>query len=102
MLSFKGFFQSLSESRKIQLGKYVISFIIFVVYLTFFDQYSLIKQYKLQQSLHALEEEKIDFQNQLAEAIENRKLLEEDAEKFAREKYFMHRADEDIYIIEKE
>lgn len=87
---------------RIIINKYFITFIIFLVWMIFFDNYSFVRQSRLLSSLHELRKEK----NFYIEEIEsNRKASEElmtdmeTLEKFAREKYLMKRENEDIYLI---
>ncbi len=87
---------------KFCLNKYMLTFLIFLAYLTFFDKYNLINQLKLSRSLAVLELEKEDYQEQLEKALLDQELLEKDIERFAREQYYIHKENEDIYIIERE
>lgn len=87
--------------HKLWFNKYFISFIIFAVYLCFFDQYNTFAQIKLSNTISDLTVEKEKYEQQLVDAIEEKKMLESDAERFAREHYFMHKENEDVYIIEE-
>jgi len=87
------------------ISKYLIAFVLFVVWIMFFDENN-IRQHR--QNLHelALLEEQVDFYKHKIEA-DKRKLYElqtNDAnlEKFAREQFLMKKADEDIYVIVEE
>ncbi len=74
--------------------------------MLFFDANDFVKQYKMSRKLSELEAEKdhylekiTEVQKDRAELLSNSSLLE----KFAREKYYMKRPGEDIFIIvEKE
>lgn len=81
-------------------SKYVLTFVVFVVYISFFDHYSLYKQWQLRQTLRGLEAEKIHYTQTIEDARELRRVIEADEEKFARERYFMKHADEDVYVVE--
>ncbi|MDP2336527.1 MAG: septum formation initiator family protein [Bacteroidota bacterium] len=86
-------------------NKYLIVFVAFVVWIMFFDENNLMQRQKNNQELAQLEEQ-VDFYKHKIEA-DKRKLYElqtNDAnlEKFAREQFFMKKADEDIYIIVEE
>jgi len=97
-------FQSVWKAQLINfcLNKYMLTFLIFLVYLTFFDKYNLINQLKLSRSLAVLELEKVEYQEELQKALLDQELLEKDIERFAREQYYIHKENEDIYIIERE
>lgn len=45
--------------------------------------------------------EKEQYQDQLVDALEEKKMLEKDADRYARERYYMHKENEDVYIIEE-
>lgn len=49
-----------------------------------------------------MEAEKINFEDMYMQALEDKKLLEADQEKYAREKYFMHKDNEEVFIIKKD
>ena len=81
-------------------SKYVLTFAVFAVYISFFDHYSLYKQWQLRQTLRGLEAEKVQYTQTIEESEALRRDIQADEEKFARERYFMKHADEDVYVIE--
>jgi cell division protein FtsB len=83
------------------INKFTIVGAVFLIWITFFDSHNLIDTYKVSKNLDRMEEEKEDQIQKIAEAKQNWIDLDENKEKFAREKYFMHKADEEIFIIEK-
>ena len=82
------------------LNKYTIAIIAFVVWLTFFDKYNVFTQVKLSQTLNELAEKKSFYEMELEKAIEEREIINSDIEKYAREKYLMHKDNEQVIIIE--
>ncbi len=74
----------------------------FIIWIIFFDSYSLIEHHAIDKEINKLEERENYFQGEIdkdKEAIKN--LKNGDAtEKYAREKYYMKRDNEDIFIIE--
>ena len=87
------------------ISKYLIALVAFVVWIVFFDDNNLRQHQKNLQELAQLEEQ-VAFFKQKIEA-DKRKLYElqtndENLEKFAREQFFMKKADEDIYVIVEE
>ena len=84
------------------INKYSITFCCFLVWITFLDKHNLITQHKLKSIIERMETEKSDYEIKYLEAIEERKLLEADQEKYAREKYFMHKDNEEVFIIKKD
>ncbi len=77
-----------------------LTILIFIVYLCFFDKFNLATQFRIYGSLADLKAQRENYVQLIAEAKQDKKDLEQNYEKFAREKYFMARQDEDIYIIE--
>ncbi len=81
------------------LNKYTLVIIAFVIWVSFFDRYSLITQFKLSRNVDKLEERKADYEKQLEEAIVERQTINRDIEKYGREKYYFHKPDEQIILI---
>jgi cell division protein FtsB len=75
----------------------------FVVWMLFFDEKDVFTQQKRAAELQKLEEKMGYYEEQIAETRKSIDLLDKDPmmlEKFAREKYFMKRPNEEVFIIE--
>ncbi|MAT90469.1 MAG: septum formation initiator [Flavobacteriaceae bacterium] len=101
-MSFKKFKQK--KWFKIVSNTYVLILIVFVIWMLFFDTNSYIIQKELDDDIEALEESKEFYQSEIDE---DKKFLEkmkdsDELEKFAREKYYLKKENEDIFIIEHE
>ncbi|WP_255350057.1 septum formation initiator family protein [Mangrovimonas sp. TPBH4] len=74
----------------------------FAVWMLFFDANSWFIHHELNTDIKELEDEKEYYQKEIAKDKKAIKALstEEGLEKLAREKYYMKKADEEIYIIE--
>lgn len=87
-------------------NRYAISILAFVFWLAFFDQHNLINQIELRSELYQLETDKEYYFNEIIEIREDLdELLSDNSklEKFAREKYFMKKSNEEIFVFtEKE
>ena len=83
------------------LNKYSVVVFLFVIWLSFFDKFSLITQYKLGRTLTELQDKKADYERQLEIAIEDKEILKQNMEKFAREKYLMHKDNEEVIVLKK-
>jgi cell division protein FtsB len=72
--------------------------------MLFIDNTSYLEQRVLNKQLDELEDNKKYYQDEIKKDEENIKLLKnpDQIEKYAREKYYMKRDSEDIYIIEFE
>ena len=85
-------------------NKYLIVVILFIVWITFFDNFNIIKQSKIKKNIKQLEENKKFYIQEITkDSTEYYDLLNdaEKREKFAREKFLMKKEDEDVYIIRR-
>jgi len=82
-------------------NKYMLSMILFVAWISFFDKNNLVIQYKLNQKLERLDSEKESYEQKLDVALREKKDLKNNKERYAREKYFAKKDNEEVYIIEK-
>lgn len=83
-------------------NKYVLTIIIFVVWVLLLDSNNLISRYKDLVELHKLKIDKEYYSKRIEEDKQKLHELKTDnhnLEKFAREQYHMKRPDEDLYII---
>lgn len=83
---------------------YVVSLIIFVIWMTFFDSNDWINRFRMSNKLRTLKNEKEYYREKIKEVEKDKKELmgnDELLEKFAREKYLMKKPGEDIFIIEE-
>ena len=74
----------------------------FLVWMLFFDTEDLITQYRLRKRFKDLITEKAYYLEQIAKLEKDREDLasnEDLLEKFAREKYFMKKKTEDLYVV---
>ena len=83
-------------------NKFIFTSLLFLVWMTFFDENSFISTIKNQMKLSELEAEKEHYTEEIAESTADLKLLQNDKElleKFARERYLMKKEDEDIFVF---
>lgn len=86
-------------------NKYVLSLLVFFLWLLFFDSNSLLDRFAHKQRIGQLQDDKVYYSNKIEETRERIKELktdEENLEKFAREQYLMKEDDEDLFIIVRE
>ena len=81
---------------------YVAITIIFLIWIIFFDVNSFLSHYQLNSEINELKEQKKNLE---IEIEKDKKLIEylkdmDNYEAFAREKYYMKKKNEEIYIIE--
>jgi cell division protein FtsB len=85
-------------------NKYLITSFLFIVWISFFDKFNIFQVYKKKQELNQLIERKIYYKNEIEKSKKALSNLRENSlniEKIAREKYFMKKDNEDLYILEK-
>jgi len=83
-------------------NKYFYTGLAFMVWIGFFDQESMVDQYRLSTTLHNLEDQKEFYTSEIEKNEKTIYLLENDSsmlERFARENYYMKRDNEDVYVI---
>jgi hypothetical protein len=87
-------------------NKYLILFLLFILWVVFIDDYNLINQSKIKNTVDDLKIQKEFYISEIkSESTELYKLQNDPAEqeRFAREKFLMKKENEDIFIIrEKE
>ncbi len=84
---------------------YFLSTAVFLIWMLFIDSNDFISQYKLSNKLSGMEEQKSYYLEKIEEVQKDREELMSDdklLEKFAREKYFMKKETEDVFIIVEE
>ena len=84
---------------------YFLTALLFVVWMLFFDQNDVWSQYKLGAAVRELQAQEVYYQQKIKEVEKDRDELTtnpELLEKFAREKYFMKRPTEDVYLVVEE
>ncbi len=85
-------------------NRYVWVLLFFGVWMLFLDTYSYFDHRVLDHEINELENNKKYYQEEIKKDQNNIKLLKnpDQIEKYAREKYYMKKDSEDIYIIEYE
>ncbi|MDC8003502.1 septum formation initiator family protein [Aureisphaera galaxeae] len=99
-------FSKISKNKwfKVLSGTYIIVAILFLVWNFYFDANSYFLHKELREEINSLEETKEFYEEEIKKDrafIEKMKDSNE-VEKYAREKYYLKRENEDIYIIEHE
>jgi len=103
----KNWFQNLISDfpfLKFLGSKYTLVSLFFIVWMLFLDNYSYMDSRVLDREINELEDNKKYYQEEIAKDEQSIKNLNNpgQTEKYAREKYYMKKDSEDIYIIEIE
>lgn len=90
--------------KSLLLNKYTIVFMVFAVFVTFFDEHNLIQRWKTNQKIYRMEKELKFYKEEIQSTKQKKNELEssdENLEKFAREHYLLKKENEDIFIIKE-
>ena len=83
-------------------NKYLLTIIIFLIWILLFDSNNLIARYKELRELHKLKIDREYYSKRIEadkQKLHELKTDNNNLEKFAREQYMMKKPDEDLYII---
>lgn len=83
-------------------NKYFVAALAFFIWLAFLDKNNLLSQWQLQSEVNKLESQKTFFTTEIIQTREEQQELlssPEKLEKFAREKYYMKKDNEDLFIV---
>lgn len=84
-------------------GKYVLTILVFLVVFIFIGDQSLIRFIRRGREIRHLEEQRDMYRKSTEEAQRQLQMLQQpdSLERYAREQYFMHEKDEDIYLVDE-
>lgn len=86
-------------------NKYIIASLAFATWMLFFDRNDISSQYHYRSQLKELQQEKEFYTNETEKVQKDLEGLTSDPkklQKFAREKYYMKKDNEDVYVIIQE
>lgn len=84
-------------------NKYLLSAVVFVTWMLFFDRNDITLQYKRLHELEQLQLSEKNINKQISETRAELKMLKTNPatlEKYAREKYMMKKDNEDLFIVD--
>lgn len=83
-------------------NKWIVISILFLTWIIFFDENSIISHQKNKRRLFELKQQEEYYRERIAidnQKLEDLKAGEEKLEKFAREQYYMSKPDEDVFLV---
>ena len=83
-------------------NKYIITFIVFLVWIFFIDTFDIITQIKMNKEFKQLKEQQEFYKSEVKKdstIIYNLNNNPEEQERFARERFLMKKDNEDLYIV---
>lgn len=84
---------------------YVVTSLLFLAWMLFFDQNDFISQFRMSSKLGDLESEYSYYEEKMPEVLNESQALKHSSiqlEKFAREKYLMKKKTEEVFIVQEE
>ncbi|MCF6333239.1 MAG: septum formation initiator family protein [Draconibacterium sp.] len=90
---------------KIASYKYLIAIILFLAWIFFFDENSIVSHQQNKNRLEELTQQKVYYKARIEsdkQKLEDLKSGVDELEKFAREQYYMSKPDEDVFIVVEE
>lgn len=96
---FKPFLDKLPKPFK---NKYFLVLAAFIAWMIFFDRHDFLTEWRLQKMVNKMEMDKSYYSDQIEKAKQERLERKDYDEKFARERYFMKKPGEDVFIIVEE
>lgn len=85
-------------------NKYLLVTVAFFAWVIFFDSNSIIEWLSIRSNINRQEKEKTYYKQEIKSAEEKLQELssnKDSLEKFAREQFYFHEEDEDLYIVKK-
>ncbi|HRG66140.1 MAG TPA: septum formation initiator family protein [Saprospiraceae bacterium] len=83
------------------MNKFTLVTCLFIIWVGLFDTHSFWDSFQLSRTISRLENEKVELRKNIEIAKADKLDLESNKEKYAREKYFMHKDNEEVFIIER-
>lgn len=81
------------------LNKYTVTLLVFFIWMMFFDKHNMLVQYQLHQTSSKLKSQILEDKQLLSEAKEELYVLQTHQLQYAREKYLMHKPDEEVFVV---
>ncbi len=94
-----------SSLFKIVSNKWIIAVLLFLIWIIFGDENSIVSHTESKQQLHDLQQQKEYYKERITsdkQKLEDLSRGKEELEKFAREQYYMSKPDEDVFIVIEE
>lgn len=90
------------STRKLWLSKFTIVGVCFVLWVMIFGKYNFTTQQSLSSTIEKLENEKEKYKEKIIETRKQLVDIDLHKEKYARERYYMHKPNEEIIVINPE
>lgn len=88
--------------RRAAVTKYFLVLALAGIWMLFFDRYNLVSQYRMKARIESLEKDLHHYQQALTRLEAEQARIQTDPEaleQYAREKYFMKKAGEEVFVV---
>lgn len=92
-------FYAWKAEKPFWINRYTLICFVFSIWMIFFDRHDLLTHIFLSNRLDELKQEKAFYEEGIEKTHQMYNQINHDIEKYAREKYYMHRSDEEVFII---
>jgi cell division protein DivIC len=82
-------------------NKYFLVLVFLTMWMVFFDKHGLYENWGLSQKVQQMETDRDYYLEQIEQVKKDKKDLQLNIEKYAREHYFMKKSNEDVFIFEE-
>ena len=89
------------DKKKWYFNRYMLVLFFFIIWMAFFDRSKWTVRQQLNTMVDDLHGEVDEYKEKIIQTKEDKIDLENNLEKYAREKYYMHKEDEEVFIIDK-
>ena len=86
-------------------NKYVLTLLVFIIWMLFFDQNNLVDRIRMYSEIRQLEDEQEYYEQEIKKDSTRLHELTTDKdnlEKYAREQFYMKKPDEDVFVVIEE
>ena len=94
----------LADILRLFKNKYLLSIVVFVVWIAFFDRNDLFTQWDRKEELEKLEISKVYYETEIENTKKDLMELNNNPvilEKFAREKFYLKRPNEQVFLVDE-
>jgi hypothetical protein len=94
-----GKFKEWKSQKAWWINRFTLTLFGFLLWMSCFDRHNIFAQWYLISTVDRMEAEKQSYLDGIEETKRLKIEIDEDIEKFAREQYYMHRPDEEVFVF---
>lgn len=93
------------QKKSFKIAKYIVVVLLFIVWVGFLDVHNFSDQIKYRMKIREMKDEKAYYLDKIQEdstRLHELNTSDENLEKYAREKYYMKKKGEEIFLVKKQ